>query len=282
MVRYVNMKIGMNLLLWGTEMDETLFPVLEKIREVGFDGVEIPIFDNQASKWESWRVKLDELGLERVAVAINGPDLNAISDDPAMRAAALESNKKALDCAEVLGSKFLTGPYHSALGVFTGKPATDEEWKRGVVQIRELADYAAPKGITLGMEYLNRFESYLFTCTSDMLRFVQEVDRPNCKVMFDTFHANIEEKSMPDAIRMCGDTLVHVQLSENDRATLGQGHTRFPEIVAALNEIGYDGMLSIEAFSMKLTAANIWRKMFESEEQLMKDSLSYLKSITTK
>ncbi len=276
------MKFGMNLLLWGTEIDESLFPVLEKIKEIGFDGVEVPLFDVKTENWKSWRKKLDELGLDRVAVTINGPNFNAISQDPLMRIATLAQNKRALDCAAVLGSKFLTGPYHSALGVFTGKPATEEEWGWALDHIRQLADYAATLDITLGLEYLNRFESYLFTCTDDMLRFVSEVDRPNCKVMFDTFHANIEEKSMPEAIKKCGDTLIHVQLSENDRATLGHGHTNFPEIVKALDTIGYEGMLSIEAFSMKLTAANIWRKMFESEEQLMRDSLNYLKNITTK
>jgi D-psicose/D-tagatose/L-ribulose 3-epimerase len=273
------MTIAMNLLLWGTKIDTSLFPVLDEIKALGFEGVEIPIFNLNPDDWHVWRKKLDDLGLKRIAVAINGSDNNPLSMNASERAKALENNKKALDCAAVLGSPLLTGPYHSALGVFTGKPATKKEWQYGVEHIRAMAEYAATLNITLGLEYLNRFESYLFTCTEDMLRFVKAVNHPNCKVMFDTFHANIEEKDMAKAIKKCGDKLVHIQLSENDRSTLGKGHVDFKKIIKALKSINYEGMLSIEAFSMKLSAANIWRPMFKSETQLMQDSIQYLRKL---
>ena len=270
-------KIGMNLLLWGTEITEELFPVLEEIKEVGFDGVEVPVFDTQASLWKSWRRKLDELGLDRIAVTINGPDFNQIDPDPSKRKATLDRNKKALECAAELGSTLLTGPFHSALGVFTGKGPQEEELNWCAENMYRLADHARSLGITLGLEYLNRFESYLVSSTNELIALADRVNHPNCQLMFDTFHANIEEKDIVSAIRKMGQRLVHVQLSENDRSTLGKGHVDFKGILNALDEIDYTGMLSIEAFSPKLTVANIWRKMFESESQLMKDSLSYLK-----
>ena len=267
----------MNLLLWGTEITEELFPVLEEIKEVGFDGVEVPVFDTQASLWKSWRRKLDELGLDRIAVTINGPDFNQIDPDPSKRKATLDRNKKALECAAELGSTLLTGPFHSALGVFTGKGPQEEELNWCAENMYRLADHARSLGITLGLEYLNRFESYLVSSTNELIALADRVNHPNCQLMFDTFHANIEEKDIVSAIRKMGQRLVHVQLSENDRSTLGKGHVDFKGILNALDEIDYTGMLSIEAFSPKLTVANIWRKMFESESQLMKDSLSYLK-----
>lgn len=273
----MNVKLGMNLLLFGTEIDERLFPVLEQIKSIGFDGVEVPIFDVNPEAWFSWRKKLDELGLERVAVTINGSDFNQISPDKTHRKATLERNKRAIDCAVVLDSKLLTGPYHSALGVFTGKAPTKEELIWAKENLWELAEYADSMGITLGLEYLNRFESYLATSTSELLQLVNEIDHPACKVMFDTFHANIEEKSLFEAVQRMDDKLVHVQLSENDRGTLGAGHVNIEEVLVALKSIGYGGMISIEAFSEKLAAANIWRKMFDSEEQLMRDSYAYLK-----
>lgn len=272
-------KIGMNLLLWGTEIDERLFPVLEQIKEIGFDAVEVPIFDVNPESWFLWRKKLDQLGLDRVAVTINSPDFNQISEDINQRKATLERNKRAIDCAVVLDSKLLTGPYHSALGVFSGKAPTQEELGWAKENLWELAEYADSMGVTLGLEYLNRFESYLVSSTDELLNLVSEINHPACKVMFDTFHANIEEKSLFEAVQKMDDKLVHVQLSENDRGTIGVGHVNIKEVLIALKSINYEGMISIEAFSEKLAAANIWRKMFESEEQLMRDSFSYLKDL---
>ncbi|GAB3524728.1 sugar phosphate isomerase/epimerase [Emticicia fontis] len=272
------MKFGMNLLLWGTEINESLFPVLEQIKALGFDGVEVPIFDTDPTHWYKWREKLDELELDRIAVTICGPDFNQISPDPAMRKATLERNKLAVDCAMVLGANLLNGPYHSALGQFTGQPATEQEWRWAVDNLRELADYADSFGITLGLEYLNRFESYLVSSSDELIKLVEDIDHPACKIMFDTFHANIEEKNLGDAIRKLSKHLVHVQVSENDRSTVGTGNVNWEDVFKALHEIRYDGWLSVEAFSQKLSVANIWRKMFDSETQLMKDSLSFLKN----
>jgi D-psicose/D-tagatose/L-ribulose 3-epimerase len=272
------MKFGMNLLLWGTEINESLFPVLEQIKALGFDGVEVPIFDTDPTHWYAWREKLDELELDRIAVTICGPDFNQISPDPDVRKATLERNKLAVDCAMVLGANLLNGPYHSALGQFTGQPATEQEWRWAVDNLRELADYADSFGITLGLEYLNRFESYLVSSTDELIKLVEDIDHPACKIMFDTFHANIEEKNLGDAIRKLAKHLVHVQVSENDRSTVGTGNVNWEDVFKALNEIKYDGWLSVEAFSQKLAVANIWRKMFDSETQLMEDSLKFLKN----
>ncbi len=272
------MKFGMNLLLWGTEINESLFPVLEQIKALGFDGVEVPIFDTDPTHWYKWREKLDELELDRIAVTICGPDFNQISPDPAIRKATLERNKLAVDCAMVLGANLLNGPYHSALGQFTGQAATEQEWRWAVDNLRELADYADSFGITLGLEYLNRFESYLVSSSDELLKLVEDIDHPACKIMFDTFHANIEEKNLGDAIRKLSKHLVHVQVSENDRSTVGTGNVNWEDVFKALKDIKYDGWLSVEAFSQKLAVANIWRQMFVSETQLMEDSLKFLKN----
>ena len=208
---------------------------------------------------------MDELGLDRIAVTINGSDFHQISADASMRIATLERNKRAIDCAAIIGSKLLTGPFHSALCVFTGKSSTDQEHAWARENLFVLAEYAQQYGIVLGLEYLNRFESYLVTTTDELIQLVDEINHPNCKLMFDSFHANIEEQNFSKAIQKMGDRLVHVQLSENDRGIIGRGHIDFTSILHALDQIGYKGMVSVEAFSTKLTAANIWRKMFENE-----------------
>ncbi len=271
--------LAMNLLLWGTEMNASMFAVLDDIKRIGFDAVEIPIFDTNENVWKEWRKQLNNTSLNAIAVTINGPDDHAISADGSMRAKTLERNKRALDCAAILGSSLLTGPFHSALGVFTGGASTAEEKKWAAEHLFQLSEYAASLNITLGLEYLNRFESYLVSCADELIDLILAVDHPHCKLMLDTFHANIEEKSIEDAIKKMGDLLVHVQLSENDRGTLGKGHIDFRSILNALDAINYKGVLSIEAFSTKLPAANIWRPLFENEMQLTKDSYQYLQSL---
>ncbi|NIJ51264.1 sugar phosphate isomerase/epimerase family protein [Dyadobacter arcticus] len=275
------MKYSMNLLLWGTEIDDSLFPTLELIKEIGFDGVEVPIFNTNPEHWFNFRAKLDSLGLACETDTICGPDQNLISRNPTVRRHTIQHLKSALDCSLVLGATKLMGPFHSALGVFTGMAATEEEWQWGIEGIREVADYAESIDITLGLEYLNRFELYLTSCTDELIRFVNEVNHPNCKIMFDTFHANIEEKNIGDAIRKAANQISFIQLSENDRSTPGKGNVDWEGVFKAIKDIKYDGWLSIEAFSPKLPVANIWRKMFDSEEQLMRDGLGFIKAKVT-
>lgn len=275
-------KIAMNLLLFGADINESLFEELEKIKAIGFTGVEIPIFDTRPETWYTWRKKLDDLGLDRIAVTINGPEHHAISADKNVRDLTLKRNKEALDCAMILGSDLMTGPFHSALGVFTGNAATPQEMQWAREHLWDLAEYADSLGITLALEYLNRFESYLVSCNHELLDLVKLVNHPACKLMIDTFHAHIEEKNIVEAIYKSQEYLIHVQLSENDRATLGSGQVNFEEIMKALYTINYEGYLSIEAFSQKLSVANIWRKMFESEHQLMQDSFTFLNELKSK
>src|SRR5690606_34164558 len=113
-----------------------------------------------------------------------------------------------------------------------------------VDSVRQMAEHAGSVNVKLAIEPLNRLETYLLTTHSDAARFVAEVDHPACGVMYDTFHANIEEKSMGQAIRDCAESLVHVHLSENDRSTPGAGHMAWGEVFDTLAEIGYDGWLT--------------------------------------
>jgi D-psicose/D-tagatose/L-ribulose 3-epimerase len=276
------MKFGMNLLLWTGDMHDGMLPVLESIREMGYDGVELPIFDLDVDKWTKWGQRLDDLGLERTAVTVRGADDNPISPDAAIRAKGVENSKRTLECCQAVGAQTLVGPYHSALGLFSGQGATADEWRWGVDSMRQVAEFAGQTGVMLAVEYLNRFETYLLNCAADTARFVAEVDHPHCRLMYDTFHANIEEKSPAAAIRTCAPYLVHVHISENDRSTPGTGGVNWAANFNALSEIGYDGWMVVEAFGLALpelvAATKIWRRMYESEEQLARDALAFMKA----
>lgn len=275
------MKFGMNLLLWTGELNEAMKPVLASLKGMGYDGVELPLF-NVDLDYAAWGQHLDQAGLERTAVTVRGEEDNPISPDAAVRAAGVANSKKALDCCATVGATHLVGPYHSALGVFSGQGPTDDEWKWGVDSMRQVAEYAGSVGVTLGVECLNRFETYLLNTHADAARFVKDVDHPNCRMMYDTFHANIEEKNIADAIRGCADVCCHVHISENDRSTPGTGNVRWAENFDTLKEVGYDGWLMIEAFGLALpelvAVTKIWRRMYQSEEQLARDGLAFMKA----
>jgi D-psicose/D-tagatose/L-ribulose 3-epimerase len=275
------MKYGMNLLLWTGEMHDGMIPVLKMLRHLGYDGVELPIF-NMSLDYGHWGTILDDLGLARTAVTVRGADDNPISPDAGVRQSGIENNCRVLDCCAALGATTLVGPYHSALGVFTGQGRTDDEWKWGVESMRAVAEHAGKVGVTLGVECLNRFETYLLNTHADSARFCREVAHPRCRMMYDTFHANIEEKSVRLALHACADMLCHVHISENDRSTPGKGNVRWRENWDSLREINYNGWLMVEAFGLALpelaAATKIWRRMFESEEQLARDALAFMKA----
>jgi D-psicose/D-tagatose/L-ribulose 3-epimerase len=278
-------KLGMNLLLWTTEMEEEMIDVLRFLKGVGFDGVEIPIFDYNPQKWQKWSQRLDDLELERVGVTFCTAEANPIDPNPDNRKRAIENLKQAVECAAILGTQLLSGPIHSALGVFSGKGPTAQELEWAVNGVREVAEHAFKHQITLGIEYLNRFENYLLTNAEDTLRFVEKVNHKNCQIMFDTFHANIEEKNIGAALQSNMHRVPHIQISENDRSTPGKGNVDWEGVFNVIKGSNYEGWLSIEAFGMNPPhlAANtrIWRKMFESEEQLAKDGFAFLKRMTS-
>jgi len=274
-------KFGMNLLLWTADMKEEVVPVLEVLKADGFDGVEIPIFDFDID-YSSWGRRLDDLGLERTAVTVMNEEANPISSDPLVRRQALDYLKSTIDSCAAAGVTTLVGPLYAALGTFSGQGPTDDEWKWGVETIRAAAEYASEADIVLALEALNRFEIYLLNAQADAARFAQDVDHPNARLLYDTFHANIEEKDTARGVRATGDLLAHVHISENDRSTPGSGTVNWQATFDTLHEVGYDGWLTIEAFGLalpELTAATkIWRRMYDTEEKLAADGLAFMKA----
>jgi D-psicose/D-tagatose/L-ribulose 3-epimerase len=279
------MKYGMNLLLWTGELNDGLIPVLHMLKHLGYDGVELPLF-NLNLDYARWGQILDEIGLARTAVTIRTAEDNPISPDAGIRRKGIEATMRALDCCAAAGATALVGPFHSALGHFTGCGRTDDEWKWGVESMRAVAEHAAKVHVTLGVECLNRFETYLLNTHADSARFCREVGHPYCRMMYDTFHANIEEKSIPLALHACRDMLCHVHISENDRSTPGKGLVRWCQNFDALRQINYNGWLMVEAFGLALpelaAATKIWRRMFESEEQLARDALAFMRAEVAK
>lgn len=275
------MKYGMNLLLWAGEVTEASMPVCEQLREIGYDGVELPMF-NLDLDYAAVGRRLNDLDLGRTAVTIRSAEDNPISPDAAVRQKGVDATRRTLDCCADAGVETLVGPYHSAIGCFSGAGPTQDEWRWGVESMRAVAEHAGQVGVRLGVEALNRFECYFLNTHADSARFVREVDHPACGMMYDTFHSNIEEKAIAPAVAAGGDKLYHIHISENDRSTPGAGLVRWEENFDAIAQSGYDGWLVIEAFGLALPeiadATKIWRRMFSDEMTLATEGLAFMKA----
>jgi D-psicose/D-tagatose/L-ribulose 3-epimerase len=281
------MRFGMNLLMWTDTLSDSMLPLLDELKEIGFDTVELPCFDlDNLDNYTKWGKRLDELGLTRTGTAVRGPADNPMSPDPTVRQKGVEANKRNLDCCAAAGCEVMAGPFHSALGQFSGKGPTKDEWKWAVESMQQVAEHAATVGVTLGVEYLNRFECYLLNTAADGKKFCGDVNHPNCKMMYDTFHAHIEEKNITKAIYALKDCLAHVHISENDRSTPGKGNVRWPQNFDTLHKIGYDRIMVVEAFGLALEklvpATKIWRRMYKNERQLATDALKFMKTQVAK
>jgi D-psicose/D-tagatose/L-ribulose 3-epimerase len=273
----------MNMLLWSTDVtgDEYL-PTFERLQELGYDGVEIPIFELDPEPYARLGERLRDLGLEPIGDTARGEAANPISADAEVARAGLQENLRALDCTQALGATLIVGPFQTGIGFFTGSGPTDEEWARAVEQLRTLSAAADERGITLAIEPLNRFEQYLVNSAADGARLCRDVGHPRCRLLYDTFHAHIEEKDPRAALRECSDVLEYVHVSENDRSTPGVGQVDWDTTFDALRELGYDGWYTIEAFGLALpalaAATKIWRRMYDSEEQLAGDAAAFVRS----
>ena len=218
------MKHGIYYAYWESEWAADYKYYVEKVARLGFDILEIgvgPIADYSQTEIKELRKCADDNGI--ILTGGYGPTFNHNmgSSDPKIKAEALD--------------------WYSTVN----KP---EDWKYSVEGVRELADAAKPYGIDLGMEVINRFETHILNTSEEGVEFVKEVDKDNVKVMLDTFHMNIEEVSIGDAIRHAGNLLGHLHTGECNRMVPGKGRMPWREIGDALQDIKYDGNVVMEPF----------------------------------
>ena len=278
------MNVGVNMLLWATCVTRDHVAALQAIKAAGADGVEIPIMEGQVSAFRELGLLLDDLGLKRTSsMAFVTPDINPVSESPAIRQAAADNLKWLIECAHALGAPVICGPMYQTIGAFTGNGPSEIELARVAEVLRSVADHARQAGVTLAMEPLNRFECYVLNTLADGAALTDRVGHPNVGVLFDTFHANIEEKDPVGAIRRHGRVIKHFHCSANDRGIPGQDHVDWTGTFQALHEIGYDGWLVIEAFGRALpglaAATKIWRDLFDDALDVARLGVPFVREI---
>lgn len=280
------MQFGVNTWVWTSPVTtEELEKLAPHVKQMGFDWIEVPLEDLADMDHERGAEIIKDHGLGVSACAAMGPDRDLIHTDKAVRDNGMAYLKGAIQATQTLGGKNLVGPLYSAVG--RTWQSTPEERARDtdilVENLGELANFAADFDVVLCVEPLNRFETSFINLAEQAIPIVDRVDHPNCQIMLDTFHMNIEEKSLGDAIRAVGPRLRHVHACENDRGAPGTGNIPWNEVAAALKDIHYAGPVVIESFTAKVKsiarAAAIWRSLAPSQDDLAEGGLKFLKQL---
>lgn len=280
------MKFGLNTLIFTGSFKDENTVLFERIKEIGFDGVEIALAQKGDLDYKRTLEQLKNNGLECSGVCglfsmdrdIRGPDMENIKN-------GIEYIKDGIDATAALGSDIFVGPIYSAVGRANLESPEDrkKQWQTEIESLRQVCQYAEERSVYLAIEPLNRFETDFINITDDALKLIRDVGSDNLKIHLDTFHMNIEEKDSADAIRKAGDLLYNFHTNENDRGAPGTGQVRWEEIEDALSDIKYNRYLVIEAFTpdnvLIAKAASIWRSTEESEWILLEKGLSFLKKM---
>ncbi len=281
-------KVGVFLWAWeGTDkLSEQTFKVFDRVKEIGFDSVEIPLLDPMEQKpafISKMRQYLNKIGLDYTCAAGLGKDENIIDDDKSIRDKGRILFERYLDLCSDLGSKLVSGVLY-AFEISKGRGRTQAEWDRAVDTLGAMGDYAKKKGVTIGLEVINRYETYFLNTAADGVDLVRAIGRDTVKVHLDTYHMNIEEKNFYDPIKACKGYLGYIHCCENDRGAPGTGHVNWDEVFRALKEIDYRGYLTIETFAGNMKAApiatSVWRKYEKTTEEVVIKGLSFLRSKT--
>lgn len=278
------MKLGVNTLLWTAGFGPEHFHLLPWIKRQGFDGVEIARFD--FDKWPAAQVRraVEDAGLECTLCSAFTGVLSFTTGDAGVRAQTKSFLLQAIEMAAEVGSPVLVGPYCSPIGYLPGRRPTEDEWKRAVDGISSVKEALDSYGVTIALEALNRFETNFMNTAADAARFCNEVGNPSVGVLFDTFHANIEEKNITDALRSIGGHLRHVHTCENDRGIPGSGHVDWEALFFELRRMLYDDWLVIESFGSAIpeiaAAACVWRDLAPNPEAIAVEGVRFLQGFT--
>ena len=280
------MKFGVNTWVWVSPLTTNgIAELAPKVKAMGFDWFEVPLELTDTIDYVQAASILRDNGLGVSVCAAMGEDRDLIHEDKAIRDNGMAYLKHCIDAVKTLGGAHLSGPLYSSVGRVWQMTADERARDTDLLvkQLSELAAYAGDMGAVLGVEPLNRFETSFINLASQAIEVVDRVDNPALGVMLDTFHMNIEEQSLGDAIRTTGHRLVHFHSCENDRGAPGSGHVPWDDVAAALKDIGYDGGVVIESFTADVKsiarAAAIWRALAPSQDALASEGVKFLRAL---
>jgi len=281
------MKFGSHTILFSDSFTEEDLFLLEKLKNLGFDTVEMPPFDQDRFPAKQIKSVAADFGMDiNIAYGME-PEHNILSPDKAVRRNGIDFTKKLVDLSNEAGAKIFGGVIYCAWGYTTGKKPSTDEWTWGVESFREIAEYTEKQSdLILCIEPLNRMESHFLNTIADAVRYVKAVGMSNVMVLMDTYHMIREETAIYETIVEFGEYIAYVHANENNRGIPGSGLVPWEDVFRGLKDINYQGCLTLESFNPKndncVSMGSMWRKLADSPEQLATEGINFLKGMYSK
>lgn len=279
------MRFGISSLAWQSPFCDPMGQ-FEKAKKYGLDIYEIAAEDFSLINVEDILKAKEATGIGTPSVCgAFGETRDVSSDLPEYRREGLQYIKDMVDLTAAIGGDTVVGPMYSAVG--KARAVSPEEkkqaWAWAVEYLQEAADYAKDKGIRLGIETLNRFETDFINTVDQAAELIDRIGRDNVGFMLDTFHLNIEESNIIAAIKRTGGKIYDIHACANTRGIPGEDHFDWPAMAAALKEVGYDDYCVIESFTPECEvlakSASVWRPFAESPEAIAERGIPFLRKI---
>lgn len=271
---------------WTNSWSNATLDLIDRARSLGFDLVEVPLMEIDKVDAAAIKARAASVGMGLCTSTACSEATDPTADDAEVRAAGLDYLRKCIQATADMGGTVFTGVTYSAIGrKITGRPG-EEYWDRAADVLREAARFASNLGVTVGIEAINRYETFLINTAEQALALRERIGEPNVQVHLDAYHMNIEEKDFYSPTKSAVPHLCHFHLSESHRGTPGTGTVDWDGIYRALGESNYTGIVGLESFesvSPAMAAATcMWRSLAESSDQLLGDGLKYLKDLEAK
>ena len=276
------MKFGASTFIWASPFSSDALYLFDKVASMGYSALEVCIEDPALIDANLLRKASEQSGVVVLICGAFGPGRDISDTDAMVRQAGVSYIKTCIDIARAAGAELVSGPMYAEtgkIGIQTAG-AKAERMAFAVENMKIVADYAKDAGIKLAVEPLNRFETDFLNTVTQGLAFFDRIAADNVGFLLDTFHMNIEEKNIPDAIRLAGDKIFNFHACGNDRGAPGADHIDWDGIKEALQAIDYDGHLVVESFNTDVKeiarAVSLWRPLAESADALALDGIRFL------
>ena len=278
------MKLGIHAYAWCSQWTNEQLHLIDRVKDLGLDFIEIPLMCLETFDAEAIQQRLAKADLDAVTSTVLLGDTDITSDDPVIRQNGVDYLKACVKATSDIGATNFSGVIYSQFVKPAIKRPTEKTWEYSANCLRDVAKYAQDYGVQIGLEPVNRYETYLVNTCEQALKLKNMIGLDNVKIHLDTYHMNIEDKSFYHATKLAGANLMHYHLCENDRGIPGTGLVNWDDIFKALKELNYNGYAALESFVDCTDNMNtwVWRQLAPDGDTLLKQGVAFIQKMQKK